>query len=328
MNSSSLLDRRGFLSTTAVTAAGFSLGLSTAMGATDAHRRRVLRIAHLTDVHVFDQLNAPRGMAACLQHVQSQKDKPDLIFMGGDCIMDAFAHTRDETKAQWKIWHSVLKNECSLPVESCIGNHDVWGWDKKSSGATGKEMDYGKNWAVEALGLPSRYRSFDKAGWKIIVLDSTHLGLQPNTYTAKLDEEQFDWLKGQLKATPKTTPILILSHIPIFSAAAFLDGDNEKSGNWRVPGAWMHVDARQLTDLFYQQGNIQACLSGHLHMVDRVEFLGTSYLCNGAVCAGWWKGPYQQFHEGYALVDLFHDGTVDCAYVTYGWEPAKQSEKN
>src|SRR5262249_46284457 len=140
------------------------------------------------------------------------------------------------------------------------------------------------------------------------------------------DDEQFDWLSGVIKATSKTIPVLVLSHIPIFAACPFLDGNNESSGNWQVPGAWMHLDARKLTKLFHQHGNVKLCLSGHIHLVDQVKYLGTTYCCNGAVCGGWWKGNYQQFAEGYALVDLFDDGSSECEYVAYGWkagEPAK-----
>src|SRR5438552_2511432 len=75
---------------------------------------------------------------------------------------------------------------------------------------------------------------------------------QAGGYEARLDDEQFDWLKADLQATPKTTPILILSHIPILAACALFDGDNEKSGDWVVPGAWMHLDARRLKSLFVE----------------------------------------------------------------------------
>ena len=34
-------------------------------------------------------------------------------------------------KGQWRVWNSVWRAECSLPVEHAIGNHDVWGWNKE-----------------------------------------------------------------------------------------------------------------------------------------------------------------------------------------------------
>lgn len=281
-------------------------------------RKRVLRIAHLTDIHIQPERRAAEGLAACLRHVQSLGDPPSMIFTGGDAIMDALKATRQRTREQWNLWHDVWKNENSLPVEHCIGNHDIWGWNKEKSGATGSEPEFGKRWAMDALGLAQRYRSFDRAGWHFIVLDSTHPRGE-SAYEARLDEEQFAWLESDLKTTPASTPILILSHIPILSASAYFDGDNEKTGDWQVPGAWMHIDARRLKDLFARHSNVRVCVSGHIHLVDRVEYNGVTYLCNGAVCGNWWKGAYQECREGYALIDLFSDGTFNNQYVTFGW---------
>jgi 3',5'-cyclic AMP phosphodiesterase CpdA len=267
-------------------------------------------------------------MIACLHHAQSLSaadgGRPDVVFTGGDNINDAFAADFDRTKAQFDLWNRVLKDHCSLPLEHCIGNHDVWGWKRSSSKTTGQEQGWGKDWAMEAFGLTSRFRAFDRAGWRIVVLDSTFPKgdpKDPHGYEARLDDEQFEWLAGELAAsTGKHT--LVLSHIPILSASVFFDGDNEKSGDWKVPGAWMHLDARRIKDLFRKHPHVRLCLSGHVHLVDRVDYLGVAYLCNGAVSGGWWDGPYHECNNGYALVDLFDDGAFDHRYVEYGWQAA------
>ena len=103
-----------------------------------------LRIAHLTDIHVEPELRAGEGMAACFHHVQQLADKPDLILTGGDSVMDSFEADDARTTLQWNLWNSVLKNECWIPVRSCIGNHDVWGWIKSKSKTTGQEPNWGK----------------------------------------------------------------------------------------------------------------------------------------------------------------------------------------
>ncbi|MDX1638731.1 MAG: metallophosphoesterase [Balneolaceae bacterium] len=188
-------------------------------------KERVLRIAHITDVHLHnnpeDPYSAPKGLERCLHHLQSQEDPPDIIFNGGDSIDDALAEGRTGVKKQWNLWHRILKQENSLPVVHCIGNHDVWGQGPKSAPL------YGKKWAMEAMELERRFYSFDRAGWHVIVLDSTHT-VDGEWYTARLDEEQFQWLKHDLEQVPEQTPVFVLSHIPIMCAAAFFDGDNEK----------------------------------------------------------------------------------------------------
>ncbi len=283
-------------------------------------RKRVLRIAHITDIHVEPERHAAEGFAACLRHIHALPDRPDFIINTGDCVMDSIGATDARTKVQWDVWHSVLAAECTLPVEHCIGNHDVWGINKKKSGATGAEPNYAKRRAMKELGLSSPYRSFDRAGWHFIALDSTFPLEEENTYTARLDNEQFEWLAADLAAQPAERPILIFSHIPIVAACAYFDGDNEETGNWVVPGAWMHIDARSLKDLFQLHPNIKLCISGHIHLVDRVEYLGVTYLCNGAVCGGWWKGSYQECPEGYAVIDLFDDGSFEHEYVLFSWK--------
>ncbi len=313
------LDRRTFLKWTGGLAAGLAAG-HTRVGAS-TERRRVLRVAHLTDIHVQPERRAPEGMAACLDHVQSLREKPDLILSGGDHVMDAVRQKRDRTRIQWDIWKKVLKAENSIPVRSCIGNHDIWGWDKEKSHATGNEPDFGKKWAIEALDLPGRYYSFDQAGWHFIALD----GVQPagpkgdGSHSAYLDEAQFDWLRRELASVPVTTPILVWSHVPIVSALPITNPRESLTGNLSIEEGHLHSDAGAIVDLLSRFPNVKACLSGHLHQVDHVEIKGVHFHCNGAVCGGWWKGKNRGFDEGYALVDLFDDGSYQCQYQAFGW---------
>jgi len=323
------VSRREFIGGSGAAALGLAAVLSGTAGAMaggwPAKRKRILRIAHLTDIHVQPEGAAPEGMARALRSVQELTDKPDIIFTGGDSVMDSLKADKARTKAQWEVFKSVLKNECSLPVVHCIGNHDVWGWGLEDEIAKGDRL-YGKQWAIEEFGLMSRYYSFDKAGWRFIVLDSTHKtdkdkpSISNEPYTAKLDEEQFEWLKKVLEETPAGRPICVLSHIPIICCCVFLDGENEKSGDWQVPGAWMHIDARRIKDLFREHKNVRLCLSGHMHMQDKAEFLGVKYLCNGAVCGSWWKGNHYEFAPGYVVVDLYNDGSSRSEYVCYKWK--------
>lgn len=298
-----------------------ALGTLAGLPAIAAERKgtggRVLRIAHLTDTHIQPELRAHEGLAACLKHVNALEDKPDLIVTGGDHIFDSMATSEARAREQWDLWTKVLRDENGIPVESCLGNHDVWGWTKSKSGVTGAEPMYGKRWAVDALGMGGRYRAATRAGWRIIFLDSVF----PNgeSYIAKLDDEQLEWLKGELAASAGMR-VLVVSHIPIFSVAVLEFGGKEERTENRVPAGLMHVDAGRLHAMFVKHGNVRACLSGHLHLVDRCEYDGVSYLCNGAVSGNWWKGRHRRCDEGYALVDLYDDGRVEREYVVYGWK--------
>ena len=278
---------------------------------------RALRLAHITDIHVQPELRAPEGFAACLRDLEQLDPRPDLIINGGDAIMDALAARRDRTKLQWNVWHSVLSREVHLPVEHCIGNHDIWGWNRARSGATGTEEAYGKRWAMDELALKSRYRSFDRNGWHIVVLDSTQ-EKPGEVYEARLDEEQFSWLRDDLARVHAATPVIVISHIPILTACGFFHvPDSQKTGDWVMLGQLMHLDAARIVALFRGHPNVKLCLSGHIHLADRVDYDGVTYLCNGAVCGNWWRGAFHETLPGYAVIDLFKDGSFMYEYRTY-----------
>lgn len=277
--------------------------------------KRVLRIAHITDVHVQPERGAMKGFELCLERAQAEN--PDFIMFGGDMVMDALNVDRDRVMAQWASYQAVARHNVGVPTRHCLGNHDVWGWD--NHGKYGRESGFGKRIALDQMGLSSPYYSFDQRGWRFIVLDSIY-PKYGNGYQGRIDDGQFEWLSGVLQSTPKKTPILVVSHIPIIAACAYFDGPNERSGNWHVPGAWMHVDARRLKDLFGRYPNVNACISGHIHLVDRVTYNNVDYYCNGAVCAAWWRGNYQECKNGFGIVDLYSNGTCQNRYVEFPWQ--------
>jgi 3',5'-cyclic AMP phosphodiesterase CpdA len=288
--------------------------------------RRPLRIAHLTDIHIQPELESARGLTACFAHVQSLPERGqaavDLIVTGGDTIMDCMEAGRDRTQTQWDLWKKVKADACGLEVKSVVGNHDVWGWTKSKAGTTGAEPLYGKQWACEQFGRALPYESFDRGGWHVVLLDSVFP--HEDSFIGKIDDAQWDWLERDLSAVPAATPVAIVSHMPILSvnplaaASAGAPGADGKPA-FSVSGGMVHVDHPRFQELFAKHPNVKTCLSGHLHIVERIEFGGVSYLCNGAVSASWWKGKHRGTDFGYAVIDLHDDGTVESRYVPYGW---------
>ena len=165
-------------------------------------RKPVIRIAHLTDIHIKAEPIAQEGMARAFRNANALTPKPDFVVNSGDCIYDALHATKEETKAQWTLYKGILKENNALPVVHAIGNHDIWGWMSKTPGLQTDKL-YGKQWMVEELKLPKRYYSFEKANWKFIILDSVQQSKDIG-YTAFLDAEQYTWLEGELKNCPPT----------------------------------------------------------------------------------------------------------------------------
>jgi 3',5'-cyclic-AMP phosphodiesterase len=323
--------RRDVLTTAALSAAALGvISLSPRLLAAPllqpATRKRALRIAHLTDIHVEPELHANEGMSACFRHVNALTDKPDLIITGGDQVMDSFEHDHERVKGLWDIWQNCIKTDNSIPIEHTLGNHDIWGWNKKKSKTDGTEKGYGKAWACQMFAREKTYKSFDKNGWHIVILDSIqHDPKDPDGYIGQIDDEQFAWLESDLKTVPAATPVLVFSHIPIFAVCVYNDGAKKKDdpNDWFVSGGNMHTDAHKLRKLFLEHKNVKLCISGHIHQRDRVEFDGVTYICDGAVSGNWWKGRNGECDEGYGLINLYSDGSFEHAYQTYGWVAKK-----
>ncbi len=240
-----------------------------------------------------------------------------MILFGGDMVYDGLQADRRAMGQQWVEFNATMRNHNSLPVHYCIGNHDVWGWDTKA--VYPNEPEYGKEWVKDTLQLDSTYYSFDRAGWHFVVLDS--ITRTDHGYIGKLGDAQIDWLRQDL-AGHGEKPTLIMSHIPMLAVCpAFFEKSEVDGRRWHVPGRLMHIDARRAKDLFLTHPQVKVCVSGHIHLLDRVDYNGVSYLCNGAICGNWWRGNFQETPPGYALIDLYEDGSWHREYLTYGWHP-------
>lgn len=291
------MKRRSFLKSSATLGSAAVLPV-TAVAA--GNKKPVLTIAHITDVHIRDQDNAPERAARYFA-AMLKTNRLDFILNGGDSIFDASYDnvTREMVTSQWALWDKFI-SATNLEVYSCIGNHDAW-WKAPSK----QDEMYGIPYVVKRLKMPARYYSFDRNGWHFIILDGNNAGI-------KLDEEQMQWLINDLNKLPANTPVLVMSHYPILSSTCAWSGGQ-------------HGDYKELKALFYKhKDKVKISLSGHQHLLDAVEYNGVSYFCNGSLSGFWWgdgdkesagKYYYQETPPGYALLKLYADGSVENEYV-------------
>jgi 3',5'-cyclic AMP phosphodiesterase CpdA len=266
-------------------------------------RKRVLRIAHITDVHIRPEYNAPQRFRQCMEEIK--KHKIDFFLNGGDTIYaaDYGNITRERVNEQWAIWQQLRAELKNYEMYSCLGNHDMW-WAAPDK----QDPMYGKPYVVKQLEVPNRFYSFDKKGWHFVVLDSN------NNNAGSLDAEQRKWLEDDLAALHPKTPVLCMSHYPILGVSTNMEGGN-------------HTDARYITDLFYKHKDKKiTCVSGHNHLRDAAEYDGVHYYCNGALSGFWWedgdkqsagKYYYRETPPGYTILDLFEDGEVNNEYCPH-----------
>jgi 3',5'-cyclic AMP phosphodiesterase CpdA len=320
------LNRKNFLKLAGITSLGMLA--SGVKGATftkiteniEPAATQPLRVAHLTDIHIDLGYEPEKGFASCLHAVNDLAQKPDLIINGGDAIMNsALTFSKAKLKNQWSLFHDILKRDNAIPVQHCIGNHDLYGWPLAKSSETES-----KHRAMEEYQIQKPYHAFQQGKWKFIVLDSIQCKTSIPGYYAKLDDEQMNWLSDELKATPSDVFICIVSHVPILAICTLFDSIFKKERHRSIPDNILHADAAELTTLFYQYPNIKSCLSGHIHLVDHVNYLGIDYYCNGAVSGSWWKGNHHQFPPSFSTMNFYDDGKVSREVHYYNWNQMQQ----
>ncbi|HEV3437021.1 MAG TPA: metallophosphoesterase [Gemmata sp.] len=295
-------------------------GFSTARG---DEKKPAIRAAHITDVHITNDRNSPKGVDAMFAHMLGRKDwTPEIILDTGDTVMSVDGNTTGAKAAeQIALWKAAVK-ACPVPIHACLGNHDVWDGKEPTDAIPAEKKGFGL--MTEVLGMPAPYYSFDKGGWHFIALNS--MCGWPK-YGA-LTPEHFGWLKADLDKTSKTTPVLVMSHLPILSVTSLVYGDScRKNNDNLVPGVWQHADVWAITEVFRKHPNVKLCLSGHMHTCDRVEYRGVWYVCGGAVSGAWWNGGEYGFPPCYGAMDLFADGSFTYEFVDYGWPMRKWSGK-
>ncbi len=180
-------------------------------------------------------------------------------------------------------------------MKHCLGNHDVWGWDEKSA-TNSDDPGWGKAYSLDQLKLDSSYYTFEHAGWRFVVLDSITKDKQ-TVYRAELDEAQFEWLKRVLEETASSTPIVIISHIPILTIGDV--GCRRQLAEQPIGHQMLvHQVRGELLNLYREHPNVKRCLSGHTHLTERTDISGLSFINRGGVCGQRWKGNDAHTEEG------------------------------
>lgn len=279
------------------------------------------RFVHFSDVHVQHELGADKGMTKALKAVESLSPKPDFIMTGGDLVYDAFEQNEQRARMLFDLFNKVASDNTGLTMHHCIGNHDVFGWSQKN-GILPEHALYGKKMWSQEMQMPHSHYSFDHKGWRIYVLDTIQPGPK-NSYLGYLEKEQMEWLEGDLKAKPAAMPAIVVSHIPLLTVTIIRDKPPAfEHDQYQLPIGGICRDAGKLTQLLPAH-NVRLALSGHIHEIDRIDFRGTTYICDGAVCGSWWKGPNNGFKEGFGVLDMKADGTFEHHYHEYGWTAQK-----
>lgn len=275
--------------------------------ASNQTEKPVFSFAFVTDIHIQPEDNAVEGFSKVLDTLNSLS--PDFIVTGGDLIMDALATTYGRADSLYNLYLETVKKS-NQKIYNTIGNHEIYGWYARSK-ADPNHHEYGEKMFEKRIS--KSYYSFEHKGWKFMILNS----IEPTpkgSYVGLIDAPQLEWVKQELSSTPKNTPIVLVTHIPLITiykqryAGSTLPNDS----------SLVVSNSKELLDLF-KGYNLKLVLQGHLHTVEDIYVDGIHFITGGAVSGGWWKGPNMGYEEGFVWVDVYSD-SIAWKYVNYGWQ--------
>lgn len=273
---------------------------------------------HMTDPHIQPELRAAVGCDMAFAAIA--KLKPEFVLAGGDLVFDVLATGPARAKQLFDLYQNTAK-QIGAPIHSVPGNHDVYGLFTES-GVLASDPMYGKKMFEDRIG--KRYGSFDHKGWHFVLLDSIFMTPE-RKYQGRIDDEQLDWLKGNLAAAGPKRPVIVLTHIPLVSSVMQIVPDQ-----WADPSTYMVVNSKAVLSIMAPY-NVKAVLQGHTHIRENVQYQFSTapgagpcqFITSGAVCGNWWKGSRLGHPEGFAILRVKGDA-VSWQYQTYGFVAEQQ----
>ena len=216
-------------------------GVPRALGATSsggiaATSKHAFTFAQISDTHIGFHKDANPDVVGCLRRAAADLNAlaqpPSLVVHTGD-----ISHlSKPEEFGQAR---ELLKEIHVDRVHTVPGEHDAL-----DDGLAGylKQFDHdGKNRA---------WYSFDQGGVHFIGLSNV-LNFKMGTMTS-LGAEQLAWLRKDLAGVSRSTPVVVLAHIPMWTVYA----------QW----GWGTADADQALALLKPYGSVTV-LNGHIHQV-------------------------------------------------------------
>ncbi|MDE1177856.1 MAG: metallophosphoesterase [Edaphobacter sp.] len=262
----------------------------------------------ITDAHIQPELNAAMGTDMAMK--KARTFKADFAINGGDHVFDSLGVPKARALQLFDLYDKT-EQDLGLKVHHTIGNHDVFGI-YPVSGVSPTDPLYGKKIFEDRFG--KRFYTFDHKGVHFIVLDSIGI-TSDRMYEGRIDAEQMEWLKADLAALPKGTPIIISVHIPLVSAfASYIPMPMTPAKHQSLTVG----NANEVVDLL-DGHNVLGVLQGHTHINENVEYKGIPYITSGAVCGNWWKGVRMGTPEGFTVVTVA-GGKMTTHYETYGFK--------
>ena len=217
-----------------------------------------LTIIHLSELHFHaegtrhrEHLDSYAEALNTLEHMKKYAPRPDFFVITGDLILGE--HNAEVGYPRVREFVEAMAAEYHVPVLLALGNGDA-------------------NEPFRRIVLGERDVSTGRyfyrreiAGLKVIVLDS-HADAQ---HFGDFDEEQLEWLQGELSASPDIDILLAFHHPP----GKIVFGRDEED----------IVNAEDLAQII-DGHSVIGILCGHFHMSYLSHFAGVRTVVTNGVC--------------------------------------------
>ncbi|MGO9088086.1 MAG: metallophosphoesterase family protein [Candidatus Sulfotelmatobacter sp.] len=216
--------------------------LFAALGQENGERVAPFSFVQLSDAHVgFNGPPDPLGTKAferAVDMINALPQPPDLVLFTGDLTHDT--EDRDVHVQRMKQFQEISRR-INVPLIKCVpGEHDA-GLD---GGALYREF-FGES-----------HYSFDHRGVHFVALDNV------SRAKPEIGAEQLAWLKKDLARFPKSAPIVVFTHRPLFDL--------------RPDWEWFTSDGEDVMNVLSAYDNVTA-LYGHIHRDDEHEIGGVHH---------------------------------------------------
>jgi UDP-2,3-diacylglucosamine pyrophosphatase LpxH len=257
-----------------------------------------MTFAFLTDIHL-DKGNERAGDEGLLQALDKVKETAaEFIVLGGDMlVIDRLNKT--EADSMFLDFKQTMEN-AGLPYYQAIGNHDRY-FDESAGCVAGDELFKAH--------FGDSYYSFEQKGIRFFVLNSVYAGEKGFCVGA----DEMEWLKIELLNVPETAPIVVVTHVPVYSIYEPVVKDMFTS--WDLIVNYKEVLAA------FGGHNLRLVLQGHQHLYEEIFSQNVQYITGGAVCAAWWTGDFHGTEEGFLLVSVDEANNFSWQYIDFGWTP-------
>jgi len=206
------------------------------LGRKNGEKMTPFTFVQMSDTHVgFNGPPNPLGtkaFEAAVATVNSLPQVPDLVLFTGDLTHDS--ESKDEHAGRMKLFRDISKNIKAGKIVYVPGEHDA-GLD---GGALFRD-NFGET-----------HYSFDHRGVHFVALDNV------SRAKPEVGKEQLAWLEKDLARFPKTAPIVVFTHRPLF----------DLKPEWE----WFTSDGDDVMNILHRYDNVTV-LYGHIHRDDEHE---------------------------------------------------------